>query len=133
MSDERVARFPPDPRQRTRNRIVGAISSQLSEGEMQLAADTGVTGYPASSVNVGRIKDALEEALQRLGMAILQARWETDVRGFVLSILHAWLQRAKHMKASFVTRASPSRSRRRTITDTITTASTYFQAGLNGP
>src|SRR5207253_926466 len=29
-------RFPPDPRQRARNLIVGAISSQLSEGGMQI-------------------------------------------------------------------------------------------------
>src|SRR5438045_2463439 len=92
-------RFPPDPRQRTRNRIVGAMSSQLSEGEMQLAADTGATGYPASGVNLGRIKDALENALERFSMATLQARWESDVRSFVLSVLHAWVQRAKHKKA----------------------------------
>jgi hypothetical protein len=91
-------RFPPDPRQRKRNRIVGAISS-LSEGEMQLAADIGVTGYPASCVNLGQIKDALEDALERFGMTTLQTRWESDVRSFVLSVLLAWVQRAKHMKA----------------------------------
>jgi hypothetical protein len=92
-------RFPPDPRQRARNRIIGAISSQLSEGEMQLAADIGVTGYPASGVNLGQIKDALEDALERFSMATLQARWESDVRSFIFSVLHAWVQRAKHMKA----------------------------------
>ena len=92
-------RFPPDPRQRTRNRIVGAISSQLSDGETELVADTGVTGYPASGVNLGRIKDVLEEALGRFGRAALQDRWERDVQGFVLSVLHAWVQRAKHVKA----------------------------------
>jgi hypothetical protein len=92
-------RFPSDPRQRTRNRIVGAISSQISEGEMQLVADTGTTGYPASAVNLGQIKDALENALEHFSMATLQARWESDVRSFVLSVLHAWVQRAKHRKA----------------------------------
>lgn len=66
---------------------------------MQLVADTGATGYPASGVNLGRIKDTLEDALERLGMATLQDRWESDVRGFVLAILHGWVQRAKHMKA----------------------------------
>lgn len=92
-------RFPPDPRQRTRNRIVGAIASQLSEGEMQLATDTSATGYPASGVNLGHIKDALENALERFGRASLQARWESDVRSFVLSVLHAWVQRAKYIQA----------------------------------
>jgi hypothetical protein len=31
-------RFPPDPRQRTRNRIVGAISSQLSDSGFAVLA-----------------------------------------------------------------------------------------------
>lgn len=92
-------RLPPDPRKRDRNRIVGAISSQLSEGEMQVTLDAGVTGYPASCVNLGQLKDALENALERFSIANLQARWESDVRSFVFSVLRAWVQRAKHVKA----------------------------------
>jgi hypothetical protein len=66
---------------------------------MQLAADTGATGYPASGVNLGHIKDALEDALERFSRTSLQARWESDVRRFVLSVLHAWVQRAKYIQA----------------------------------
>lgn len=88
-------RFPPDPRQRGRDRIVGGLAFQLSEGGMELASGASVEGYPASAVNLGQLKQALEDALSRFAMEQVRARWEQDVRTFVLAIVGAWTQRAK--------------------------------------
>ena len=53
----------PDPRQETFYRIVGRLTSALSEVEGEIRATATSTGYPASAVDLGRLKTEIERAL----------------------------------------------------------------------
>ena len=95
--------FPPDPRQVSTRRIIGAIAA-VAKDTMTLAGPNFVEGFPASAVNVGQLQEAMERGLRRFTGANLVDRWD-DVFGWLLRVLRSWVQRAKHIKIKRVERA----------------------------
>ncbi len=86
--------FPPDPRQDRFQAIVGKITGAVGEGFAFAAANTS-NGFPASAVDVGRLKTALEGGLASFDMALVRDRWDTDVFDWLNRTVLGWVQRCK--------------------------------------
>jgi hypothetical protein len=86
--------FPPDPRQDRFQAIVGKITGAAGEGFAFAAANTS-NGFPASAVDVGRLKTALEGGLASFDMALVRDRWDTDVFDWLNRTVLGWVQRCK--------------------------------------
>lgn len=105
----RVIRFPPlperpeppfcrvDPRQDRFRAIVGNIAAAAGEDAFHVAVANTVSGYPASGLDVGRLKTALESGLVSFDMALSLERWETDVFEWLRKTAFAWVQRCKRL------------------------------------
>jgi hypothetical protein len=65
---------------------------------MELAVANTVNGFPASAVNVGRLKEALESAIAAFDMPLVAERWDADVSRWMGATLMAWVQRCKSIK-----------------------------------
>ncbi len=89
-------RFPPDPRQQQTSRIIGNIARAV-EHEMKIAGPNLVQGFPASGVDLGRLKDALESGVQRLDAEQVAERWD-EVFEWIRRVIAAWVQRYKTLK-----------------------------------
>jgi hypothetical protein len=76
-------RFPPDDRQSRFQGIVGRL---------------GDHGFPASALNVGRLKEALESGIVAFDMPLVAERWDADVSRWMGATLMAWVQRCKSIK-----------------------------------
>lgn len=85
-----------DPRQRTLQRITGNLSRSLGD-EMHLQTANTTTGFFASAVDLGRLRAAIENGLQRFDIDTLRARWEIDVRDWIGDLLPRWVQRVKEL------------------------------------
>lgn len=75
--------LPPDPRQSPRP------GSRDDERER--------TGFAAASVNVGRLKEVLEQGLQAFDMAEIRARWCIDVEDWIAHTAFRWVQGCKDL------------------------------------
>ena len=53
------------------------------------------SGFPASAVDLGALKDALEGGIARFAFSHLRERWDEDVRSWMQQDVHAWVQRCK--------------------------------------
>jgi hypothetical protein len=89
-------RFPPDARQRQTSRILGHIARAV-QSEMVVAGPNLVKGFPASAVDLGRLKDALERGVQRLDATQVADRWD-EVFAWMRRVIAAWVQRYKMLK-----------------------------------
>jgi hypothetical protein len=89
-------RFPPDSRQQQTSRILGSIARAV-QNEMVLAGPNLVKGFPASAVDLGRLKNALERGVQRLNAEQVAERWD-EVFAWMRRVIAAWVQRYKMMK-----------------------------------
>lgn len=72
------------------------IVANLSGRGATTAANTG-QGFPASAVDLGRLKTVLEVGLQQLDMRQVRERWSEDVFVWLCSAVRAWVQRCKAM------------------------------------
>ncbi len=87
-------RLPPDERQAVFSRIAGGIVDAVGEGFEVGVANTA-SGYPASAVDVGRLKATLESGLEGFGMELLRQRWDDDVAHWLRGTIRSWVQRCK--------------------------------------
>ena len=79
-------RVGDDPRQRTMQRVTANLSRLLAD-EMRLQTANTTTGFFASAVDLGRLKTALEDGLQRFDIDTIRARWEVDVRDWIADLV----------------------------------------------
>jgi len=89
-------RFPPDARQQQTSRVLGNIARAV-QSEMVLAGPNLIKGFPASGVDLGRLKDALERGVQRLNAEQVADRWD-EFQGWMRRVIAAWVQRYKMLK-----------------------------------
>lgn len=89
-------RLPPDPRQRFLPNFAARLSEALGD-EIHLQANNTSTGFPASAVDLGRLKSELEHGLQRFDMNIIRERWSIDVRVWMTRLVFSWVQRGKEL------------------------------------
>jgi len=76
-----------DPRQANALALAPGLAGRLPS-----ALHTG-SGFRASSVDLGELKDLLEQGTKRLTMPQLQSRFHEDIQGFVHSVVTMWVQR----------------------------------------
>jgi hypothetical protein len=91
--------FPVDPRQQGAARIFARLGSALEGADLVASTANLSSGFPAASVDLARLKDALEAGLAGFNAEQLAARWEVDVRDWVHSVLFRWVQRCKQITA----------------------------------
>ncbi|TKC99122.1 hypothetical protein [Polyangium fumosum] len=89
-------RFPQDPRQRQTSRILGGIARAVSN-EMVVSGPNLVKGFPASAVDLGRLKTALERGVHRLDAEQVAERWD-EVFAWMCRVVGAWVQRSKMLR-----------------------------------
>jgi hypothetical protein len=89
-------RFPPDPRQKRTQKILGGIA-RVVESEMMIAGPNLVQGFPASGVDLGRLKSALERGIKHFDIRQLQERWD-EVHAWMCRAIGTWVQRHKRLK-----------------------------------
>lgn len=77
-------------------RITANLSSLVGD-EMRLQTANTADGFFASAVDLGRLKKAIEDGLQRFDIDTLRARWEIDVRDWIAGLVARWVQRVKQM------------------------------------
>jgi len=87
-------RFPPDERQGRFERIAGRLGEQIGD-EMELKAANTARGFPASAVDLGRLKEALESALGGFDMTLIRERWDADLSAWMAATVMEWVQRCK--------------------------------------
>jgi hypothetical protein len=63
-----------------------------------LAVANTQVGFPASAVDLGRLKDALETGLAAFDMRELRRRWRVDLGDWTRRLILAWTQRCKLLK-----------------------------------
>ena len=90
-------RLPPDERQAVFRLIAGAIVDGAGEGLGVGVANT-VSGFPASAVDVGRLKTALESGLAGFSMDLVRQRWDGDVAHGLGRTVLSWVQRCKSLR-----------------------------------
>lgn len=76
-----------DPRQAHALELAPGLAARLPS-----ALDTG-TGFVASCVDLGELKDMVEQGTKRLTPSQLAERFYVDVQAFVRSIVTTWVQR----------------------------------------
>jgi hypothetical protein len=64
---------------------------------MAVAGPNLVRGFHASSVDLGRLQDALRRGVRRFDDAGLEARWP-DVLAWIRRVIAQWVQRYKRLK-----------------------------------
>jgi len=89
-------RFPQDPRQQQTRRILGGIA-RAAQSQLVLAGPNLVKGFPASAVDLGRLKTALERGVHRLDAEQVAERWD-EVFAWMRRLIAAWVQRYKMLK-----------------------------------
>lgn len=89
-------RFPPDPRQKRTRKILGGIARAV-ESEMITAGPNLVKGFPASGVDLGRLKSALERGVKHFDSRQLEERSD-EVRDWMRRAISIWVQRYKRLK-----------------------------------
>ena len=89
--------FDLDPRQRRFLKIAAAIVDQLGSSSASFEVQA-MSGFPASAVNVGELKSALEGGMKRLDMRAVRVRWSDDVFDWMRLTIRAWVQRCKMMR-----------------------------------
>lgn len=104
-----VLRFPPlppipepptglhDERQTTFARIIGGLASQLSNAEVFVSPANVATGYRASALDLGRIQEEIEGALELFDMEQVRSRWDDDLFIWLRRMLLTWIQRCKYL------------------------------------
>ena len=104
-----VLRFPPlppipdpptglhDDRQRTFVRVIGGLGSQLGNGDIFVSPASLATGYRASAVDLGRIQEEIERALELFDMEQVRSRWNDDLFVWLRRMLLMWIQRCKFL------------------------------------
>lgn len=86
-----------DPRQSAVRQVARHARDQ---GATRITVLTNIqTGYPASDVDVPRIRSMLERALQRTGVDWLRKHWAV-VRSTIECSVDVWAQRVKHIKVT---------------------------------
>jgi hypothetical protein len=85
-----------DPRQRRMQHVTANLAGLIGDG-MQLATANTRTGFFAAAVDLGRLRAALEEGLQRFDIDVLRARWDIDVRDWMAALVMRWVQRVKEL------------------------------------
>lgn len=86
--------LPPDERQAQFRRIAGAIANAAGE-DLRVAVANTVSGFPASAVDVGRLKTALESGVAGFSMRLVRQRWNVDVADWLGGTILSWVQRCK--------------------------------------
>lgn len=89
----RAPRLPPDKRQTSAARIIGALAD-VAKREMRLSGPNLTTGFHASGVDLGRLQAALARGTARFNMVQIAERWD-EVRAWMHDVLRAWVQRYK--------------------------------------
>jgi hypothetical protein len=82
-----------DPRQASALRIIEGLAGRLPS-----ALHTG-SGYRASCVDLGELKELVESGTKRLTMSQLEARFHDDIQSFVHSVVTMWVQRPKEISS----------------------------------
>lgn len=84
---------PPPPGRGTDPRQANALALAPGlAGRLPSALHSGV-GFRASAVDLGELKDLLEQGTRRFTMAQLVPRFDDDIQGFVHSVVTMWVQR----------------------------------------
>jgi len=89
--------LPPDERQAQLRRIAGAIANAAGE-DFGVAVANTVSGFPASAVDVGRLKTALESGVAGFSMGLVRQRWDVDVAHWLGGTVLSWVQRCKTLR-----------------------------------
>ena len=82
-----------DPRQASALRIIEGLAGRLPS-----ALHTG-SGYRASCVDLGELKELIESGTKRLTRPQLEARFHHDIQSFVHSVVTMWVQRPKEISS----------------------------------
>ncbi len=91
--------FGPDPRQENFYAIVGRLVPALSDSETEVQVAATATGYPASTVDLGRLQIEVERALAGWSIKEMRARWRDDVFPWICEFTRAWVQRRSLLTA----------------------------------
>ena len=75
-------------------RIVGRLSATLTDQFQSRAESNLSTGYRASAVDIGRLKDAIERGLKSFTITQIRER-EDEVLRWIYDVLRVWAQRRK--------------------------------------
>lgn len=78
-------------------RIAGAIVDAAGQDFGVGIANT-VSGFPASAVDVGRLKTALESGIAGFSMDLVRQRWDEDVARWLGGTVLSWVQRCKSLR-----------------------------------
>ena len=89
--------MPPDERQAVFSRIAGAIVDAAGEG-FGVGVTNTASGFPASAVDIGRLKTALESGIASFSMDLVQQRWDGDVARWLERTVLSWVQRCKSLR-----------------------------------
>ena len=83
---------------RRQRRAAGTLRKLRAQLGGMVPADTNIeAGYPASSVDLGRLQEMLERSLSGLDMVGVRHRWDEDVEEFLLRTVRAHVQRVKEL------------------------------------
>lgn len=82
-----------DPRQASALRVIEGLAGRLPS-----ALHTG-SGFRASCVDLGELKELVESGTKRLTMAQLEARFHEDIQSFIHSVVTMWVQRPKEISS----------------------------------
>jgi hypothetical protein len=120
--------FGPDPQQETFYTVVGRLIPALSDADNEVHVAASSTGFPASSVDLGRLQSEIERALGGWSSTEIEARWRDDVFPWISQFTRAWVQRRS------ILQATRTRSGIRIVLDTKDDRGYYhyvFEAFLN--
>ena len=90
-------RLPPDERQAAFLRIASVIADVADDG-FQVGVANTVSGFPASAVDVRRLKAALESGIADFTMDLVRQRWDGDVAHWLRRTALSWVQRCKSLR-----------------------------------
>jgi len=86
--------FGPDPRQEAFFKEVGRLLDRCGEeSEFETLSLTDWTGYPAASLDLGRVSDLVQRAFGDWSTAELENRWDDSVQPWIHHLLSVWAQR----------------------------------------
>lgn len=94
-------RFPPDQRQAAFHGITGRLAEQITGAvadDFGFATANTVTGFPASAVDLGRLREALESGIAAFDSALVHERWDIDVSRWLRATVLRWIQRCKSIR-----------------------------------
>ena len=86
--------FGPDPRQEEFFREVGRLLDRVGgDSDFETVSLTDWSGFPAASVDLGRIADLVRRAFGEWSTAELESRWDVSVQPWIHHLLSVWVQR----------------------------------------